>query len=168
MWQSCNIKIIWKLNFSIHSQIWLAHNHLQSHTYCLHGYLTSGAELNHWDSLQNQKYFLWDFLQKKDLLPLLSLLSIYFIEYTLSKVFSFFSFMFMTQSQITCASPKTHLRCTWILNHKDNFPNYLFMFPFLQLPVSFFLFFFFNWSIVDLHCCVCFRHIAQWFSYTYI
>ena len=64
--------------------------------------------------------------------------NLFYWVHSFSKVFSFFSFIFMTQSQITCASPKTHLRCTWILNHKDSFPNYLFMFPFLPLPVSFF------------------------------
>ena len=98
--------------------------------------------------------------------PALLAFSLFYSVHFFSKVFSFFSFIFMTQSQITCSSPKTHPRCTWILNHKDNFPNYLFMFPFLQLPVSFF--FFFNWSIVDLHCCVCFCYIAERISYTYI
>ena len=29
-------------------------------------------------------------------------------------------------------------------------------------------FFFLNWSLVDLQCCVCFKCTAEWFSYTYI
>lgn len=73
--------------------------------------------------------------------PSLLAFNLFYSVHSFSNVFSFFSFIFMTQSQITCASPKTHLRSTRILNHKDSFPNYLFMFPFLQLPVSFFLFF---------------------------
>ena len=38
------------------------------------------------------------------------------------------------------------------------------------IPYLFFLrdFLFFNWSIVDLQCCVNFYCIAKWFSYTYI
>lgn len=161
MWQFCNIKSIRKGEFQypqsdlIGTQPPPVTYILSASVYCL--YLR--GRQNHWDSLQSQKILPMRLLQKKDLLPLLSLLSIYFIQYnSFSKVFSLFSFIFMTQSQITCSSPKTHPRCTWILNHKDNFPNYLFMFPFLQLPVSFFLFFY---SIVDLHCCVCFRHIAH-------
>ena len=38
-------------------------------------------------------------------------------------------------------------------------------------PLAFFkrnIYIFFNWSIVDLQCCVSFRCTAKWFSYTYI
>ena len=34
--------------------------------------------------------------------------------------------------------------------------------------VCFHLIFIFNWSMVDLQCCVSFKYTAQWFSYIYI
>ena len=44
--------------------------------------------------------------------------------------------------------------------HKPNLDSIWFLW--------FFNFFFFNWIIVDLQCCVSFRWTAKWFIYTYI
>ena len=48
----------------------------------------------------------------------------------------------------------------------SNLPIY--SYPCWNTSLFFSLFFFLNWSIVDLQCCVSFRCKAKWFRYTYI
>ena len=141
----CDIKIVWNFNFRVHGQIWLALSHVHSYTYCLHWSLTSRAELSHCDRdhlAHKAKNIYCEALYRERICCLSRCFQSILFSTPFFKSLLVFSSIFMTQSHITCASPKTHLRCTRILSHKDSFPNDLFMFPFLQFPVSFLPFFF--------------------------
>ena len=59
------------------------------------------------------------------------------------------------------------LYCLGVVLH-PRFPFYSFFFFFFLNTIYNLGWFFLNWSIVDLQCCVSFRYTAKWFSYTYI
>ena len=78
----------------------------------------------------------------------------------------FHSFLWL--SNIPLYRCTTHLLypfiCQWTFRL---FPYLGYCFALSVCLLSSFFFIFFNWSLVDLQCCVSFRCTAKWFSYTY-